>query len=105
MAVLTMLARLLEGTVLTLEGPGGTGPLEGDVAWLEDDEAARASSAAKKASETPASSSASSEAAIRRACIEYRATQKAAARRWLARSRGAVDEQVKELEGLMAAKE
>ena len=118
MAVLTTLARLLEGTVLTLEGLGGTGPLEADVAWLEEQKAADASSAATSTaaaaasttaaaseSSSASSSSSSSDSAIRRACVEYRATQKAAARRWLARARRAVDEQVAELEGLMAAGE
>ena len=117
MAVLTTLARLLEGTVLTLEGPGGTGPLEADVQWLQRAEAEEREEAAKKAGEggggggggassssaAAAASSTSSDAAIRRACVEYRATQKAAARRWLARARRAVDEQVRELEELMAA--
>jgi len=119
MAVLTTLARLLEGTVLTLEGPGGTGPLEADVAWLEEQKAADANSAAsptaaptaasaaarESSTSSSSSSSSSSDSAIRRACVEYRATQKAAARRWLARARRAVDEQVGELEGLMAAGE
>lgn len=108
MAVLTTLSRLLEGTVLTLEGPGGTGPLEADVKWLQQEE----EEAKERASEggggnggSTSSSSTSSDAAIRRACVEYRATQKAAARRWLARARRAVDEQVRELEELMAAEE
>lgn len=108
MAVLTTLARLLEGTVLTLEGPGGTGPLEADVEWLLEEEAAakKTAAASKKDGATSSPSSlASSDAAIRRACVEYRATQKAAARRWLARARRAVDEQVRELEGLMASEE
>jgi hypothetical protein len=35
MAVLTTLVRLLEVTLAELEGPGGTGPLEADVALLE----------------------------------------------------------------------
>ncbi len=35
MAVLTTLVRLLEVTLAGLEGPGGTGPLEADVALLE----------------------------------------------------------------------
>ena len=109
MAVLTTLARLLEGTVLTLEGPGGTGPLEADVAWLEG-EARKAAAAGSEEGGPPsapstAAASASSDAAIHRACVEYRATQKAAARRWLARARRAVDEQVRELEALMAAGE
>ena len=101
MAVLTTLARLLEGTVLTLEGPGGTGPLEADVAWLEGKEGEEEGGGEDSSSASASASSTSSDAAIRRACVEYRATQKAAARRWLARARRAVDEQVAELEALM----
>ena len=39
MAVLTTLVRLLELKVEEMEGPNGTGPLEADIALLEDDAA------------------------------------------------------------------
>jgi hypothetical protein len=73
MAVLTTLARLLETTVVALEGEGGTGPLEADVALLEDDAAGR--------SPLPPT---------HRACVAYRAGQKRAARLWLVEALDAV---------------
>ena len=81
MAVLTTLARLLEATVVALEGEGGTGPLEADVGLLEDDAAGRATL-------TP----------VARACVAYRAGQKRAARLWLVEARRLLDDQMTRME-------
>lgn len=91
MAVLTTLVRLLEAAVVGLEGPGGTGPLEADVAAL----AAAASGAA--APPGAPDLGASPHAAP---CVAYRATQKRIARDWLARARELLAGEVAALEAL-----
>ncbi len=92
MAVLTTLTRLLEAAVVGLEGPGGSGPLEADVAALE---AHAAGGLAPPGSPDLASSPHAS------ACVAYRATQKRIARDWLAQARALLGVEVAALERLV----
>jgi len=105
MAVLTTLTRLLESIVLSLEGEGGTGSLEADVAALEADARAAPDAAAAAATAAAGGPAPAAPATIvshmtptARACVAYRASQKRAARLWLAEARRLLDAEVARLE-------